>query len=86
MRILTALAPVAAITLLAACDSPANNEVLAAPDEPVAEAPEVAGATPMPAGLNAEERFIWSTLTPAAQAQAAEFIANGGTLTQFINA
>ena len=40
----------------------------------------------MPTGLNSEEQFIWSTLTPQAQAQAAEFIANGGTLTQFINA
>lgn len=87
MRIALALTSTAALGALAACDAP-----VAAPD-PATEAPVAQTATaeagapvPMPAGLTSEERFIWSTLTPQAQQQAAAFIANGGTLTQFINA
>ena len=88
MRLL--LVPVALTGLLAACDAPAPqaadpNEVAAPASEP-GTAAEAGEAVPMPAGLNSEERFIWSTLTPQAQRDAAEFIANGGTLLQFINA
>ncbi|NNU78919.1 hypothetical protein HMH01_00575 [Halovulum dunhuangense] len=38
----------------------------------------------MPAGLSSEERFLWGTMTPEAQAQAAAYIRSGGTLTQFM--
>ena len=42
------------------------------------------GGTPMPAGLTRDEQVIWNSLSEAAKVQAAEFIANGGTLTQFV--
>ncbi|MBD3625987.1 MAG: hypothetical protein HUJ24_11595 [Rhodobacteraceae bacterium] len=42
------------------------------------------GEVTMPAGLTGEERVIWNSLTPAAKKQAADYIAAGGTLTQFV--
>ncbi|MEM7615956.1 MAG: hypothetical protein AAF245_12960 [Pseudomonadota bacterium] len=42
------------------------------------------GATQMPAGLSADEQLIWNTLTPSAQAQAADHVANGGSFADFI--
>lgn len=80
MMIRTALLPAAALLALAACDAPAPGT---SPD-PAETAPPATSSAAMPAGLSAEEQFLWTTLTPTAQAQAADYIANGGTLTQFM--
>ena len=80
MLIRTALLPAAALLALAACDAPAPD----ASADPAETAPAATGSTAMPSGLSAEEQFLWTTLTPQAQAQAADYIANGGTLTQFM--
>ncbi|MEM8871183.1 MAG: hypothetical protein AAGB10_05430 [Pseudomonadota bacterium] len=52
---------------------------------PTSTAPAVsqAGAA-MPAGLTSDEQLIWNTLTPTAQAQAADHVANGGSFADFI--
>lgn len=70
--------------LLAACQAQAPANDAAAPAA-AAPAPAAAtGETPMPAGLTAEERVIWNSLSAPAKAQAAAYIANGGTLKQFV--
>ena len=65
-------------SFLAACEAPMTEP------EGAAEDAAAASAVPEPAGLSADERLIWSTLNDDAKRQAAEFIANGGTLTQFV--
>lgn len=77
---------------LAACETPpatASGDTAASASVTATASADPAAAsegtvTPMPGGLSSEERFLWSTMTPAAQAQAATYIANGGTLTQFM--
>ena len=64
---------------LAACDETMSCGGDAA-SEPMADT----SGTPMPAGLTRDEQTIWNSLSDTAKAQAAEFIANGGTLTQFV--
>ncbi len=71
----------AAVGLLAACD--ADLQSVNAP-EAAAPATDAVAMTPMPFGLTPDERVIWNSLTEDARKAAAEFIANGGTLTQFV--
>lgn len=71
---------------LAACEettTAADPDAVAAPATDAAA--EGAAEVAAPASLTADERTIWNSLTPSAKAQAAEFIANGGTLTQFVS-
>ncbi|WP_112321875.1 hypothetical protein [Oceanibium sediminis] len=70
---------------LAACDMPAESGSTTGGATATTSAQTSASAdVAMPAGLTSEERFLWSTLTPAAKAQAVTYIENGGTLTQFM--
>ncbi|MEO1293527.1 MAG: hypothetical protein AAFV62_11965 [Pseudomonadota bacterium] len=80
-----ALAALVVGTCVAGCDpAPTPDPVPAAPAAEASAAAEATGGVAMPAGLSGEERALWSTLTPEAQAQAAAFIAAGGTLTGFL--
>ena len=38
-----------------------------------------------PEGLSANEKILWDSLTPAAKREAVGFIANGGTLAEFLS-
>lgn len=71
---------------LAACtaDSPLVSVISA---EPVSDAPAAASAPAVaqPADLTGDEVIIWNSLRPESKQAAAEFIANGGTLTQFVS-
>lgn len=74
----------AAALLLAAC-TPAPSPAPEPPAGPAASSSgQNAGGVAMPASLSAEERRIWVTLTEEAKRAAAEYIANGGTLTEFV--
>ncbi|MEM8787115.1 MAG: hypothetical protein AAGE76_02535 [Pseudomonadota bacterium] len=69
--------------VLAGCDpiSPLQGSV----SDPAAGATAAAPADVLqPPGLTADEVVIWNTLRPDVKARAAEFIAGGGTLTQFV--
>ncbi|QHQ36261.1 hypothetical protein [Algicella marina] len=73
--------------LLAACDAPmATTDDGAAPAATATAAAPAAegGATPMPPSLTSDERVIWNSLTEDARREAAAYIRNGGTLTQFV--
>lgn len=74
--------------LLAACDAPSAGDdgLLVPADIAATEAPTVVGETvpATPASLSGDERVIWNSLTPQAKRDAAAYIANGGTLTQFV--
>ena len=76
---------------LAACEPLPETAGDGGPDPAAASASATATATAtaqggvaMPAGLSGEERVIWNSLTPAARRQAADYIAAGGTLKQFV--
>ncbi len=77
MKAIIPLVVIAAFGLVA-CDETTSGGGGAASDA------ASASATPQPAGLSAEEVTIWNSLSEEAKVQAAEFIANGGTLTQFV--
>ncbi|MEM9814653.1 MAG: hypothetical protein AAF913_18520 [Pseudomonadota bacterium] len=71
-----------ALGLIAACT--AYDDPAATAADPPAQA-QAGADIPEPPGLTSDERLIWRTLTPDAKAAASEFIANGGTLTQFVS-
>lgn len=71
------LIPFIALALVAACSSAPLVETATAPAATSADVTE-------PAGLSADERVIWNSMTPEARRQAVEFIANGGTFAQFV--
>ena len=68
---------------LGACETPAPQPA-GAMGSTGSQASGMTAGTRMPAGLTSEERFLWGTMTPEAQVQAAAYIRNGGTLTQFM--
>jgi len=78
MKLLFPVVMIAAFGL-AACDETSSG------GEVAASGAATASATPQPAGLSGDEVTIWNSLSETAKAQAAEFIANGGTLTQFVD-
>ncbi len=82
---LRTLAALSALGLAAACTETAPQPAEPAPVAGTPPLPDAAGLTPMPPGLSSDERVIWNSLTEAARAEAAAFIANGGTLTQFVS-
>lgn len=69
-------------TLLVGCDVPVSGGGGDAAPAPAQVAS--AGPVSMPAGLSSDEQLIWNALTPQAQAEAAAFIANGGTFQDYI--
>ena len=75
-----------AVQTLAACEPmpAADAEAPAAADASATQAAAVTGEVAMPAGLSSDERLIWNSLTPSAKQAAADYIASGGTLTQFV--
>ncbi len=68
---------------LAGCDMPAETAADGSSTAGAASA-EASGGVARPASLSADERVIWNSLTEDARREAAEFIRNGGTLTQFV--
>lgn len=82
------VAGTAAVLTLAACEpipgASADAPAAAGAETPAAQTAATAGAVAMPAGLSSDERLIWNSLTPSAQQAAADYIASGGTLTQFV--
>ncbi len=71
------LMPFVVLALVTACGSVPLVDTAA---EPAAASADVT----QPAGLSADERVIWNSMTPEARRQAVEFIANGGTFAQFV--
>jgi len=78
------------VLAVAGCEPMPASEASSGSNGAVASAPATTATAStqaevaMPAGLSGEERVIWNSLTPAAKKQAADYIAAGGTLTQFV--
>lgn len=68
---------------LAACEETTMAEKPAMAEQTSANQAATSSVA-MPTSLSRDERTIWNSLTEAARRDAAVFIGNGGTLTQFV--
>ena len=68
-----------ALAAVSACSTPALSPLQQS------TTPAAAAEITQPAGLSSDEVVIWNSLRPESKQAAAEFIADGGTLTQFVS-
>lgn len=79
-----ALAALLAGACITACSPVETTTTTTSTAAEASASAEVSGGVAMPSGLSRDEQLIWNSLTPDAKAQAAAFIAAGGTLTGFM--